>query len=136
MKAALVLDQFADASKVTEEMRPFLQFKAGYRGKMEAVFPMGTVFVGEQALRMCRTGQCAPADDECAKALGWTPDQLKNQQDEYKMNTLGINRKEDRELWKAGVIAGYDNKLQYIKGPNWDKYQQAKEQIAKEGDDI
>lgn len=136
MKSALVLDQFADVTKVTEEMRPFLTFVPGHKGKLDAIFPKGTMFSGPQAVALCRTGQAAPVDDECAKELNWTPERLKAQQDEYQMNVLGINRPEDRELWRAGVIAGYDKNLQYIPGPNWAKYQKAKEGVAKSEDDI
>jgi len=136
MKSALVLDQFCDVSKLTDEMRPFIAWKPGHNGKLDAIFPKGTVFEGEQAVFLCRTGQATPIDDECAKKLGWSPDRLKHQQDEYQMNVLGINRKEDRELWKAGVITGYDSKLRYIPGPNWDKYQEAKAEVESSEDDV
>lgn len=136
MKAALVLDQFCDVTQLTDALRPLVAFVPGHRGKMDAIFPKGTVFEGEQALSLCRTGQAAPADEECCAKLGWSPERLKHQQDEYQMNVLGINRPEDRELWKAGVIAGYDKKLRYIPGPNWAKYQAAKEAVAKSEDDI
>lgn len=136
MKAKLVLDQFADVSALTDEQRKQIVFKPGHRGKLDAVFPAGTEFSGEDALRLCKTGQAAPSDDECSKKLGWTAAQLAAAQTAYKMDTLGINRKEDRELYVAGVIAGYDEKLNYIPGPNWNKYQQAKKQLAEKEEEI
>jgi hypothetical protein len=54
----------------------------------------------------------------------------------YKMSSLGINSPEDRALYRAGVIEGYDETLKYIPGPNWDAYQKAKEQVKTSGDDI
>jgi hypothetical protein len=136
MKAALVLDQFCDVTQLTDELRPLVAFVPGHRGKMDAIFPAGTIFTGDQALAMCMTGQCSPADEECVKALGWPEEKLRAVQLNCKMNCLGINRKEDRELYAAGVIAGYDKELNYIHGPNWAKYQAAKEDVAKSEDDI
>lgn len=135
MKARLVLDQYCDLSKVTEENRSKVAFRPNPRGKAEAIYPAGTEFEGEMALLLCRTGQATPSDEECATKLGYTPEQLKAVQVEYKMNALGINRKEDRELYRAGVILGYDEKLRYIPGPNWDAYQKAVAQ-AQDGDDV
>lgn len=136
MKAALVLDQFADLSAVTEEQREKLAFRPGYKGKAEAVFPAGTIFEGEQALMLCRTGQATPVDDECAKEVGLTSRQLISLQLGYKMDSLGINRKEDRELYRAGVITGYDEDMNYIHGPKWGEYQAAKVTAATASDDI
>ena len=136
MKAKLVLDQFADVSALTDEQRTQIVFKPGYRGRLDAVFPAGTEFSGEDALRLCKTGQAAPSDDECSKKLGWTAAQLAAAQTSYKMDTLGINRKEDRELYMAGVIAGYDEKLNYIPGQNWNAYNKAKTEAASSEDEI
>lgn len=135
MKARLNLDQFADITKVTEANRDKLKFKPGRSsagGPVSiAYYPQGTEFEGDMALFLCRTGQASPSDDECAKALNLTQEQIESLRVEYTMNTLGINRKEDRALYRAGVILGYDEKLQYIKGPKWDEYQAAKEQASK-----
>lgn len=135
MKAALVLDQFADISALTESQQALIIWRA-VKGRQEAIFPIGTIFEGDDALRLCKTGQAQPFDDECAEACGMNAQQLASAQLEYKMNSLGINRREDRELFRAGVIAGYDGNLNYIPGPNWGKYQQAKKQIAKQEDEI
>ncbi len=140
MKATLVLEQFVNPANAPEYLQSQILYKFGLNPHGDVVpiayLPVGTVFEGDQAVFMCRTGQCSPADDECAKASGKTPDQIAAQQVEYKMNTLGINRAEDRELYRAGVITGYDADLKYIHGPNWDKYQKAKEALKKESDDI
>lgn len=124
MKAVLALDQFCDVSKVTEANRHKIKW-VKHRDKAVAIYPKGTEFEGEMAIQLCRTGQATPSDEECAKELGLSSAQIESLQIEYKMDTLGINRKEDRELYRAGVILGYDKDLNYIHGPNWDAYMQA-----------
>lgn len=136
MKAALVLDQFADLAAVTDEQREKVAFRPGHKGRAVAVFPAGTIFEGDQAIQLCRTGQATPADEECAKEMGLSAAQLKSLQIGYKMDSLGINRKEDRELYRAGVILGYDADLEYIPGPRWADYQAAKEASATDEDDL
>lgn len=136
MKAALVLDQFADTSMLSDEQRALIKFKPMGKGRFDAVFPAGTVFEGDDAVRMCRTGQAEPIDDECAKEVGMSEAKLKSLQVNYKMNTLGINNKNDRELYRAGVILGYDEKLEYLPGPNWSAYHEAKQETISKEDDI
>lgn len=131
MKAALVLDQDADLSSCPEYRVASIQWRKS-RGKLTPYFPAGTIYEGYDALMICRTGQGSPLDEECAAAVGMTEVQLKSAQLEYKMNALGINDKGDRELYRAGVILGYDDKLEYIHGPNWDKYQAAKNESEDE----
>ncbi len=139
MKARLSLDQFADTSTMPEELQSKLLFKYGRNqaGKMVPIpyFPAGTEFTGDQAVMLCRTGQAAPADDECANALGYSAEKIAALQVDYKMNTLGINSKEDRELYRAGVILGYDKDLKAIPGPNWEAYQQALSEVTDEDED-
>jgi hypothetical protein len=132
MKARLSLDQFADASKCNEAQQKLLSFKAGRNAAGKTVpvpyFPAGSVFEGDQAIALCRTGQAVPADDECAEALGLSEEKIAALQVDYKMTSLGINDKGDRELYRAGVIAGYKkvgDKVEVIHGPNWKAYQAA-----------
>jgi hypothetical protein len=136
MKAALALDQFADTSALTEKQRTQIAFRRNRLGTMEMIFPAGTIFEGDDAVRMCRIGQAVPADAECADAVGMSKDKLASVQVKYRMNVLGINNKEDRELYEAGVILGYDDKLEYLHGPNWDAYQLAKSESNKAEDNL
>lgn len=76
-----------------------------------------------------------PLDDECKAATGLTDSQLRALQLQNQMAMLGINDKADQELFKAGVIAGYDDKLEYIPGPQWGAYQKAKA-ATEQADDI
>lgn len=136
MKAAYVIEQFADLDACTDLQRTQIKPKHMGKGVIDYVFPVGTIVEGKDAVRMCIIGVCAPADEECAKAVNMSPAKLKAVQVEYQMNTLGINNKADRELFKAGVIAGYDSKLDYIPGPNWDAYQKAKDEAETKEDEI
>lgn len=134
MKSKLVLQQFADLSALLPADAHKVKFIKGRGGKAVAVFPAGTEFEGDVALFLCRTGQASPSDDECAKELGLSQAQIDSLQLDYRMDSLGINRKEDRELYRAGVITGYDKDLQYIPGPNWEAYMEAVEAEESEED--
>lgn len=133
MRARLVLDQWCNVANLPEYLRPAAQAVAQF-GRIDWRLPAGTEIEGEQAIRMCRTGQCEPVDDECLQAVALTVEQLASRQLEYRMSDLGINDKGDRELYKAGVILGYDEQLDYIPGPNWAKYQAAKALVEQEED--
>lgn len=129
MKARLHLDQFCDVSKVTPELQPLVSWVPGLdrdrKPTQVAVYKAGTIFDGAIALQLCKTGQAAPADDEAAKALGWSEQQIESQRVEYQMNAMGINNKGDRDLFRAGVIVGYHADGQYKPGPNWEAYHRA-----------
>ena len=134
MKSKLSLDQSADVSQLTA-LHPLVSWRKEKNGSLSAYFPKGSEFTGAQALFLCRTGQATPADDECANALGMTESQIAVLQVDYKMNNLGINSPEDRALFRAGVITGYDAKLGYLPGPNWEAYQAAKLENETDEDD-
>jgi hypothetical protein len=121
MKARLLLDQWADVTKLTDELRDKVVPVAV--GKViDWKIPEGTIFEGPQAL--------------CMEALD-IPDARRHAiQLNYKMSSLGINDKGDRELYRAGVIEGYDGDLKYIPGKNWDAYMKAKAELKKTEDDI
>ena len=133
MKARLSLDQYCDITKVTPELQPLVSWVPGKdsAGKptLVAMYLEGCIFEGDIALQLCRTGQAAPADEECALALGKSAAELARLQIEYKMNAMGINNKDDRELYRAGVIAGYEKDGTYKPGPNWAKYKEAQAKL-------
>jgi len=133
MKAKLVITHEADMSTMSEELKSKVRFaKNGEAGKPIAIFPAGTEFEGDQALALCRNGQATPSDQECADALGLTEAQLNALQIGYKMDMLGIHKPEDRELYRAGVISGFDKNGRYKPGVNWDEYNKAKTAVAAE----
>ena len=133
MKAALLLDLYANAGACTEEQRLRLTFLQSKDGPV-AIFAKGSIVSGDEALIRCQTGQASPLDEQCRLACGMTDDQMTYLQTEYKMATLGVNDKDDKELYRAGIILGYDEKLNYIPGPNWAAYQAAKAEIEKTDD--
>lgn len=115
---------------------------------MTPYLPVGTIFDGpevislehpgsekeviSQAAFLVRTGQAAPGDDECAKAAGLSDEEIIRKQRLYRSAIAGIRGKEDLELFMADVILGYDKKMDYIPGPNWESYQAA---LKKEDED-
>lgn len=105
------------------------------------VIPKGTIIDGDEALLRVSTGQCAPFDDECAKACGQTAGQLESTQRKYLAAEKGIKGKKDLELFMAGIIEGYDKGTTdenpiYLPGPNWAAWQEAKTAIKTEKSEI
>jgi hypothetical protein len=136
MKAKLITNHFADMSTMTEEQRAKVRFAKQQDGKRVAIYPAGTEFEGDHALALCRNGQATPSDQECSEALGLSEAQLRDLQVNYQMDALGINKQEDRDLFRAGVIKGYSKGGAYIPGPNWNQYQEAKELVESSEDSI
>jgi hypothetical protein len=130
MLARLHLDQYCDISKVTAELQALVSWIPGknFAGQsvMIPIYAKGTIFSGPIALQLCKTGQAGPADDECAEAIGMTSHEIEALRIEYQMNALGVNDKGDRDLFRAGVILGYNADRTYKPGPKWDEYQRAK----------
>jgi hypothetical protein len=136
MKAKLLTQHFADMSTMTEDQKTKVRFAKMTDGKSTAIYAAGTEFEGEHALALCRNGQAAPSDQECIDALEMTPQQLESIQINYRMDSLGINKPEDRDLYRAGVIAGYGKGGAYLPGPNWQAYQDAKNQVENSEIDV
>lgn len=131
MQATLNLDQFCDLSKVTPELAGLVDYKV-ILGEQVAYYPQGTVFSGDMALFLCRTGQATPSDKEAMQALGLTEEQIADLKVSYEMTSKGIHDKDARELYRAGVILGYDKDKREIPGPNWAKYHAAKSAVEDE----
>lgn len=128
MKAMFLSDQFANLGQVTEQQRAWITPRdemVNGEKKTSWVYAKGQVVDGPLALQIVRTGQGAPVDDECAKACGLSDEQLMSVQVEYEMTMKGIDNDEERALYRAGVISGFDDKHELVPGPNWDKYQEA-----------
>ena len=138
-EAALVLDQWADVRTATAENVPKIEYKVvRVRGSSNAVpvpfYPKGTRFTGEMAVALVATGQAHPLNQECIEAAGLSADQLERQQLEYEMTAKGIDDPGERDLYRAGVIAGLNPDKTPIKGPNWDKYHNALKSMSEEDD--
>lgn len=135
MKARLLLDQWVNPLTAPPEWEGQI-VPVAFAGKIDWKIPEGMMIEGPQALFMCTTGQCEPMDEECMEALNIPEARRRVIQLNYKMSSLGINDKGDRELYRAGVIEGYDADLKYIPGKNWEAYQKAKAELKKTEDDI
>lgn len=59
-----------------------------------------------------------PADDECAKAAGMTPEEMKVAQHHQDRVRLGIHP-EDFEAFDSGIMAGYNPDGSFKPGPNY-----------------
>ena len=133
MLARLHLDQYCDITQVTPELQALVSWIPGKNSAgqsvMIAVYKEGTIFSGPIAIQLCKTGQAAPADDECAKAIGKTSQEIEVLRVEYQMNALGVNNTGDRDLFRAGVILGYNEDLTSKPGPKWDEYHEANRAI-------
>ena len=138
MKAIYLLDQSVNILTAPnawrEKCKPVLSAAGAV---VEWIIPKGTVIDGDEALLRVSTGQCAPFDDECAKACGQTAGQLEATQRKYLAASKGIKGKKDTELFMAGVIDGYDKGTTdenpiYLPGPNWAAWEQAKTKLAQE----
>ena len=139
MRSTLSIDQFCNPAGLPEYLRQQVKWKPGKTadGKPAAIpyLPAGTIFEADQALLRCRTKQAIPCDDECFEALGWSESQIAAAKLDYEMNVVGINNKEDRELYRAGVIVGYNKDGSYKRGPAWDAYHEALAAAAQVDDD-
>lgn len=122
MKAKLVLDQGCNPETAPEYLREQIKFRTAAGGNQVAYYPKGTEFDGVQAVALCKTGQAAPSDKECADALGLSDAELERLQKNYEMESKGIISKEDKALFLAGVIAGFKDG-EYVPGPRWAEYQ-------------
>lgn len=137
MKCKFVFDVSVDPSTMDDAQKELIQLRAVKRqtGKivMEPYFPSGTEYEHPNAVFFVTRGMAVPADDECRVACPhMTEAELKKLQQEYEADSLGIEDKDDRELFFAGIIAGYEQvsgRTAYLPGPNWQKYKDAQEAV-------
>ena len=104
------------------------------------IIPKGTVLEGPEALLRVMHGQAEPIDEECAKACGMDPAQLRRTQRVNLSAERGIRTKKDMDLFMAGVIDGYGPgdtpaKTVYEPGENYQKWLDAKAKLAKKDND-
>lgn len=111
------------------------QSRATGKPKMEPYFPAGTVYDHPNAFHFVDVGCAIPADDECADAArAMTPEQRKKLEQNYRADAAGIHDAHDRELFFAGVIAGYEDigngQHAYKPGPNYAAWKEAQDAEA------
>ncbi|MEI8016863.1 MAG: hypothetical protein WCH39_01630 [Schlesneria sp.] len=137
MKSTTVIQIHADLSGfVPENYRTQIRW-VNECGRLLPVYPIGTVFEGDHAVFAVKAGQATPSDVECQAACGLNNEEIASQQLEYEMTAKGINNPKDRDLYKSGVILGYEQasegQMVVIKGPNYDAYQKSKEEAQNVG---
>lgn len=140
MKCQFVCDVSVDVSTMDDEHKAKIHFRqvrdrAG-KTKMEPYFPAGTEYEHPAAVHFVERGVAIPSDDECREACAHiSSSELKRLQEEYAADAAGISDKDDRELFKAGVIEGYEQvngKTAYKPGPNWKRYRTAQEKLKQQ----
>lgn len=137
MKCRFVFDVSVDPSTMEETSKALIKLRPVKRssGKlvMEPYFPSGTEYEHPAAAMFVMRGMAVPADDECLDACpNLTESELQRLQLNYKADELGIADKDDRELFFAGVIAGYEQvngRTAYLPGPNWQAYTEAQDKL-------
>ncbi len=140
-EAVYLLDQSVNITTAPDAWRD--KCKPVFRdGKIaDWIIPKGTKITGDEAILRVSTGQCAPANEACAKACGQSTSQLRFSQRLCLSAEAGIKGKNDFDLFMADVIDGYgpgttDEKPVYKPGKNWDAYNAAlNEQKKKEATD-
>jgi len=89
--------------------------------------PAGTIWTLD-VVSLVRQGIAVPADEECERAVGMTPEQLTKAQHLQDRLRLGITP-EDFKVFDDGVMRGYKPNGDWIPGPNYEEaaWQQRKQ---------
>lgn len=130
--ARLVDDMHCDLSVVPDEYRSKVSFIARKK-RAVPMYLKGTEFTGDHAIALVINGQATPTNDACALGCGMSAVEIAAQQVEYRMDALGIKKPEHRDLYRGGVITGYDRNGKKIPGPNFDSWQKAQEAAGLNG---
>ena len=80
--------------------------------------PAGTIVEHPDAYVLVQIGMAVAVDDECTKAVGRTPKQLKQAQYEHMRTVKGIHP-DDFHLYDAGRMDGYNPDGTIKPGPNF-----------------
>lgn len=138
MKSILLNNEDVTVADLTDSQRKKLSFeRRPGRALPVPFFKKGTEFEGDFALHLVKTGQAAPSDEECRKACGLTEQQLAKLGRVNSAALVGITGEKDTAMFLAGAIEGYgpgstDENPVYIKGPNWDAWHEAANEVTKE----
>lgn len=137
MQCQFVVDVDVDVSTMAESEKAKVNWRqrttrTGRKQKLAAYFKAGTVYEHPDAAHFVRVGCAIPFDAECKAACAdISPDQLARLAKNYQADAAGILDEDDRELFFAGVIKGYEkvgDKTAYIPGPNYEAWKQAKDE--------
>lgn len=84
---------------------------------------LGAIVERDDSHLLVELGVAEPADEECERAAGMTPDERRAAQHAARRLSAGIHP-EDFALYDAGVIVGYNGDGTYKPGPNFDQLPQ------------
>lgn len=82
----------------------------------DGIKPAGTVIDHPDAYKLVQIGCAEPADEECQRRHGRTPEQLAAARHAYRRVSAGI-APEDYEAFDEGIMAGYTPEGEWIPGP-------------------
>jgi hypothetical protein len=82
------------------------------------VLPAGSIDAGPDCWKLVTHGVAIPDDDECAKKVNMSAEELASVQHSYNRLAAGIHP-EDWAAFDAGEMVGYDKDGRKIPGPNF-----------------
>jgi len=94
-------------------VRPTAEFPDGVK-------PKGTLIEHRQAALLVKMGVAEPADEECRRAAGMTPERTAAAAHAYDRTEKGI-APEDFEAYEEGLMVGYNPDGSWKAGPNYEE---------------
>ena len=125
MKAQIIRDdiEVSPAFADQEDLQPLIVRKPMMRDGWTQQAPHwrnGAILEFPDCHYLVRQGVAIPADEKCAQRARRTPEQMKKAQYAYERLVRRIDV-DDFDIYDAGVITGYDEKGDYIPGPNYSR---------------
>ena len=84
--------------------------------------PAGTEISDPECYKLVRMGMAEPSDDECRERCGMTQEQIATAAFAQEKVSKGIHP-DDYNAYDRGEMVGYNPDGTFIRGPNWDQYQ-------------
>jgi len=125
VKAQIIRDdiEVSPAFADQEDLQPLIVRKPMMRDGWTQQVPHwrnGAILEFPDCHYLVRQGVAIPADEKCAQRARRTPEQMKKAQYAYERLVRRIDV-DDFDIYDAGVITGYDEKGDYIPGPNYSR---------------
>lgn len=123
MKAQIIRDDmeispaFVNVPELQDRIVRVNMMRDGYMQDV-AHWKNGAVIEFPDCWRLVQQGCAIPADEGCALRCRMTTEQMHKAQYAYERLIRRIDP-EDFDLYDNGVMTGYDDKGDYVPGPNW-----------------
>lgn len=139
MKAQIIRDdiEVSPAFADQEDLQPLIVRKPMMRDGWTQQVPHwrnGAILEFPDCHYLVRQGVAIPADEKCAQRARRTPEQMKKAQYAYERLVRRIDV-DDFDIYDAGVITGYDEKGDYIPGPNYSRLHEFRPVSGTDDDD-